>query len=369
MLEPHDAALRTRLIEIFRAGPDTSLDGAAFDKLAVEVFRRNYEAVPAYAAYCRARGVTPGSVGGWPEVPAVPTAAFKELRLLADGMRPERVFRTSGTTRGPERRGQHVVADLELYRASLRSTFRAFLLPDGARLQFLSLMPSALLLSDSSLAFMISDVMDSFGGEASAAFADLEGLDHGLDAALERACADGRPVLLLGTSSAFVHWLDRLQSAGRGYSLPEGSRLMDTGGYKGMGRSVEPVELRALYHERLGLAAHVCVNEYGMTEMLSQLYDSGLMDRHHGTDRPPRKLGPPWVRTVAVDPETLSPLPAGETGLLRHMDLANLDSVAAIQTEDLGRVDAHGLVLEGRVAGAPPRGCSIAMDMLLRGGR
>lgn len=369
-METPAAALRARLMESFRAGPETSLDGPAFDALAVDVFRRNYEAVPAYAAYCRARGVTPDTVGGWSEVPAVPTAAFKELRLLADGMRPERVFRTSGTTRGPERRGQHGVADLELYRASLRSTFRAFLLPDGARVRFLSLMPPASRLPDSSLAFMISDVMETFGDEGSSAFADLDGLDQsGLEVAVERACAEGAPVLLLGTSSAFVHWLDRLRSAGRGYSLPEGSRLMDTGGYKGAGRAVDPAELRALYHERLGLPAHVCVNEYGMTEMLSQLYDSGLMDRQLGTDRPPRKLGPAWVRTVAVDPETLSPLPSGETGLLRHMDLANLDSVAAIQTEDLGRVDEYGLVLEGRAAGAPPRGCSIAMDMLLRGGR
>jgi hypothetical protein len=49
------------------------------------------------------------------------------------------------------------------------------------------------------------------------------------------------------------------------------------------------------------------------------------------------------------------------------VDLANLGSVAAIQTEDLGRVDEHGLVLEGRAVGATPRGCSIAMDLLLRG--
>ena len=71
----------------------------------------------------------------------MPTAAFRALRLLADGGSAERVFRTSGTTRGPERRGEHHVADLELYRASLRPTFRAFLLPDDPALRFLSLVP------------------------------------------------------------------------------------------------------------------------------------------------------------------------------------------------------------------------------------
>jgi hypothetical protein len=76
-----------------------------------------------------------------------------------------------------------------------------------------------------------------------------------------------------------------------------------------------------------------------------------------------------WLRSVAVDPETLAPVPAGASGILRHVDLANLDSVAAVQTEDFGRVEEHGLVLEGRAAGAPPRGCSIAMDLLLGGAR
>ena len=74
------------------------------------------------------------------------------------------------------------------------------------------------------------------------------------------------------------------------------------------------------------------------------------------------------MRSLAVAPETLEPLPTGQPGLLRHIDLANLGSVPAIQTEDFGRVDDRGRVLlEGRAAGAPPRGCSIAMELLLGG--
>jgi hypothetical protein len=361
------AALRTELLQRFDHGADAPLDDDAFERLAGAVFRRNYEAVAPYGAYCRARGITPDTLGDWRDIPAVPTAAFKELALRVDA-RTARVFRTSGTTRGRERRGEHHVVDLELYRASLRATFRAYLLPDDAELRFLSLMPPAESLPDSSLAFMIDDVVAAFGDPGSRSFADADGVAFGaLEAAVESAVDEDRPVLLLGTSAAFVHWLDRLGERGRGWTLPAGSRLMDTGGYKGRGRAVDPAELEALYGRRLGLPAVACVNEYGMTEMLSQLYDSGLRDRHLGRTGPRRKRGPAWVRSVAVDPETLAPLPPGETGLLRHLDLANLDSVAAIQTEDLGRVDAHGLVLEGRAAGAPPRGCSIAMDLLLEG--
>lgn len=71
------------------------------------------------------------------------------------------------------------------------------------------------------------------------------------------------------------------------------------------------------------------------------------------------------MRTVAVDPESLSPLEPGAVGVLRHWDLANMDSVAVLQTADLGRAEEDGLELLGRAAGAEARGCSIAMDELL----
>lgn len=366
MLDRDAGPLRAELLALFAAGADLPLPDAAFDRLALRVFSYTFHHIPAYAAYCRARRRTPDGVRSWAEIPAVPTAAFKDVPLLATGAVAERVFRTSGTTRGPERRGQHAVADLSLYRGSLRSTFQAFLLPDDAPLRFLSLMPPADQLRDSSLAFMITDVLETWGAAGSASFADRTGLDYpGLEAAVADAAAGGAPVLLLGTSASFVHWLDRLASEGRSFRLPDGSRLMDTGGFKGRGRRVEPEEMRAAYRDRLGVDPAHCVNEYGMTEMLSQLYDTGLRDRVRGERRPPRKAGPRWVRSLAVDPETLDPLPPGEPGLLRHLDLANAGSVAAIQTEDYGTVDEHGLVLHGRAAGAPPRGCSIAMDLLL----
>jgi hypothetical protein len=105
------------------------------------------------------------------------------------------------------------------------------------------------------------------------------------------------------------------------------------------------------------------VNEYGMTEMSSQFYDGTA-----GTAAEPEArwhAGPPWVRTEAADPETLAVLPHGEVGVLRHRDLANLHSVAGIQTEDLGITSAEGFRVLGRARGAEARGCSLAMDDLL----
>ncbi len=356
------SGVRDAVLALCRDGMQPVADDV-FDDVARRVFRYQVDHDRALAAFARSRGA--GEVSHWTEIPGVPTAAFKELALaVGEPDEVQAVFHTSGTTRGSQRRGAHYVRDLALYRASLLPTFEAFLLPDGVRPHMMSLVPHPSDVPDSSLSYMVGAVMDELAADGHW-FAGPEGLDI---AGLERALAKtAGPVCLLGTSAAFIHWLDDLAARGRSLNLPEGSRLMDTGGFKGRGRVVPAETLRAEYGRRLGIPDEACVNEYGMTEMLSQFYDSTLWDRVHGASRraPRRKLGPPWVRTLVVDPETLEPVPQGAVGLLRHYDLANAASVLGVQTEDVGRVQDDGFVLLGRAAGAPPRGCSLAMDQLL----
>lgn len=362
-----------------------------FEALALRVFTWQFANNEPYAAFCRRRDRTPDRVRSWMDIPAVPTHAFKLLRLVSgpvtDGAA---LFRTSGTTSGLEGRGVHLVADLDLYHASLLPTFAAFLLPDGARLPMLSLVAPAADVPDSSLGYMIERVMDAFGAAGGGVYMDGAGrLDTaGLETRLAAVTASGTPVCLLGTSLALAHWLGRLETAGRRVPLPAGSRLMDTGGYKGARRSIGEVDLRLAYERLLALPPDHCINEYGMTELLSQYYDDALRrrigparggrpeaeagGRIAGPDSGGRrtKAGPPWLRAVAADPDTLEVLPPGEEGILRHLDLANLGSVAAVQTEDLGVVLPDGrIIVRGRLPGATPRGCSRAMDQLLEARR
>ena len=365
--------LRDRLLERFRQPFDSPMSDAEFNQLALASFQHQFARNPPFAAWCRARGAVPGRIDHWSAVPAVPTGAFKHVELVAgDAATAQATFRTSGTTRGADRRGTHHVLDLALYHGSLLPTFAAFLLPDGARPTMVSLLPPAAQLPDSSLAHMVDRVVRTFGDEHSGWFASArDGLDiAALHAALEHAVRAGRAVCLLGTSLSFVHWLDALRDDGRDWHLPPGSRLMDTGGYKGLDRSVPAERLVEDYHSRLGLDPAYCINEYGMTELCSQYYDTALRDVRFGAPAEHRrKAGPPWLRTRAVDAETLQPVPAGTPGLLQHFDLANLGSVLAVQTEDIGTVDDDGVRLLGRVTDAQPRGCSIAMDELLQAAR
>jgi hypothetical protein len=370
MAERPGDELRQELSALFAAGagPGADLTEERFGALALRVFQHQFALNRPYAAYCCRRALTPDTVDDWRRIPAVPTAAFKEVALVAgDASTARLVFRTSGTTRGVERRGAHHVLDPALYHASLLAAFEACVLPDGARPALLSLIPSPAEAPDSSLSHMAGVLVERLGAAGSGWFSRAGTLDHArLSAALRRHERDGTPACLLGTSFAFVHWLDALEDRGERFTLPPGSRLMDTGGYKGRSRDVDPGEMRRAYTERLGIPAWHQVNEYGMTELLSQYYDARLRDRVLGSPgEPRRKIGPPWLRALVTDPETLEPLPDGATGILRHVDLANLDSVLAVQTEDLATSVRAGFLLLGRAPGATPRGCSIATDLLL----
>jgi hypothetical protein len=355
------APLRDQILKLMSDGAEIS--DVAFNQIALDVFRFQFENNEPYRKYCERRNAQPGSIDDWLRIPAVPTAAFKEAELVCGNADDAMVvFRTSGTTRGREKRGAHYVLDLEMYDRSLLPTFKRFVLADVTTMPIVSLIPAWHEESDSSLSYMVSMVVRKLGAEDSRFVINESGIAHeALHEWLDEHISAQKPVCILGTSLAVLHWFDHLRDAGLRFDLPQGSRIMDTGGFKGSTRSITSEGLRMLYDELLGVDSKYAVNEYGMTEMLSQFYDAQLANFSAASI----KQGPPWVRTAVVDPESLEPLPEGTDGLLRHFDLANLFSVSAIQTEDLGIARDEGFEMRGRADGAAPRGCSIAMDMFL----
>jgi len=370
--------------------PDWTRDEERFESLALALFRHQHATCEPYSRYCRSLLRGPENVTSVAEIPTVPTGAFKEFELrcfAADATL--KIFRTSGTS--TERRGQLLLDTLVLYEASLLSSLRRLLLvgidpgregpghavaastaPTGKPImRFFA--PSALEAPDSSLSHMF-DVLARKEGAAQSGF-DLH--DGRLDLV---AFAEGirlgqnldRPMLIGGTSFAFVHWLDATANdtaseAAERWRLPAGSRVMETGGFKGRSREVPRERLRAELADRFGLLPEAIVNQYGMTELGSQFYDSTLLD----PTGPRRKLAPPWTRVRFVDPDVGRDVGPGEVGMVVIHDLANTGSIAAIQTADLGRSvldDAGrsiGFDIVGRASGAEARGCSIATDTML----
>jgi acyl-protein synthetase LuxE len=354
-----------------------------FERLALELFGPQYRHNAPYRRFCEARGVRPEKLDDWRRIPAIPAAAFKELELSC--LRPEdrtAVFHSSGTTGQSRSRHFHNAESLAIYEDSLRQWFGANVLPDKLKLELQTermrmvfLTPASLLAPHSSLVHMFESVRREFGpaesvfvGRVAEEGAWMLDFEASL-AALRRAVREGQPVMLLGTAFSFVHLLDHLADQKLHFGLPPGSLAFETGGYKSLSRSLPKAELHSLIRQRLGISEAQIIREYGMSELGSQAYDWPVGDarRVTGETSTTRRSSsvtrhmrfPPWSRAQIISPETGLEAGEGETGLIRVFDLANVYSVMAVQTEDLGIRRGDGFELIGRAELAEPRGCSL----------
>jgi hypothetical protein len=334
----------------------------AFEPLALSIFRYQFENVPAYRSHCESLKLSPEQVGNVDQIPLVSTIAFKYAVLGASN--PERIFLTSGTTLGDADRGWHFVARLDLYRESALAHFKTMMLPDCEQMLMLALHPRADSMPHSSLAQMISWCIEQFGAPGSQGIADRNrvSIDSAIDF-LSRAERSRQPVCVLGTTAVFGDLFRRLLESGKRLALPPGSRLMDTGGPKGQTNPLAMEEVFATAAEWLGISSDFVINEYGMTELCSQLYDITPLN---SPGRAPStmwrvKSPPPWLHVRIVNPTNLQTLPAGAPGLVAFFDIANAGSVSAILTEDIGITDGGAIRLIGRAAASEARGCALAL--------
>ena len=368
-----------------------------FSELALELFALQFAHNSAYRKICEARGLTPEVVGHWTQIPAVPTGAFKELELSCiPPSERTAVFHSSGTTEQKPGRHFHCRKSMDLYEDSLWLGFCDNVLSDlrfticdlrsetksaTGDWQLAILTPLPRQAPHSSLVHMFETVRQKicapesvFVGKVMSDGAWALDFDAAL-AALNSSPATRYPPLILGTAFSFVHLLDFLEENNLKFQLPANSRVMETGGYKNRSRSMPKAELHALITDRLGVSPENIVCEYGMSELSSQAYDSVASGEwrvaRNRNSRHPSPVTrhfsfPPWARVQIISPETGCEAADGETGLIRVFDLANVYSVAAIQTEDLGIRRGDGFELIGRAQLAEQRGCSLMSHSALR---
>ena len=375
-------------------GPDAN---ARFNELALAGFALQFQLIPAYQRLCETRGVTPQTVTNWSQIPFLTTATFKAYELTSiPATERTTSFQSSGTTDHTPSRHYHNEGSLQLYEASLLPWFRRHFLADWDELEdapekpgLIILTPSPAQAPHSSLVYMFETARRELGSRDSLFAGKVEAgggwvldVDQVLFALRKSMCAN-RPLALLGTAFSFVHLLDHFAANNIRYRLAEGSRAMETGGYKGRSREMPKRELHKLITRHLGIPATHIITEYGMCELSSQAYDGAIGTlKEVGADvrrltftthsqanqslltsapTAERRLFrfPPWARARIVSPETGRELNYGETGLIQVLDLANVRAIMAVQTEDLGVRRADGFELIGRAAQSEPRGCSL----------
>ena len=388
--------LDAHILDLIARGVDRRCPDAEFNRLALALFRHQFTRNAPYRRFCLALGFSPANVRHWTRIPAVPTTAFKDAELTT--LKPaERVavFHSSGTTEQRPSRHFHSAATLALYDAALWPMFEARMLEPVAAVydrrtaarqktavidrrysdyRLIILTPTPAEAPHSSLVHMMETVRRRLGAPPSA-FVGAAALDGGrtLGRAVQSKIQNPKcKILLLGTAFAFVRLLDAVRSL----PLPPGSRVMETGGYKGRTREIPRDDLHALLLAKLGIPRNAIISEYGMCELSSQFYEGAISPTpvfhpRHGGGRATRVAasrsdaptfiftGSPWTRVHVIDPETGCEVREGKRGLIRIFDLANRASVIAIQTEDVGVRHGDGFALIGRAPQAEARGCSL----------
>jgi hypothetical protein len=367
--------LAVRLLDRMRdslSSPTPPSSDSEFNAWASELFALQFQNNPAYQRICRSRNVSPEIISSWKEVPFVPTEAFKELELtsIPQGERTV-VFHSSGTTGQKPSRHFHCAESLAIYEAALLGWFKeqcsGFNAGRDAN-QFLFLTPSREAAPHSSLVHMFETIRLTSAGANSIFVGRSENngswtidFDHAVDF-LRHALERQEVIAILGTAFNFVHLLDELSRRGQKLRLPPGSWLMETGGYKGRSRTMPRAQLHSWMCNMLGLKQPKILCEYGMSELSSQAYSGTAANetqRSGGQEFSPIFRFPPWVGVQLICPESGREVREGEIGLIRLFDLANVYSVAAVQTGDLALKKADGFELIGRSAEAEARGCSL----------
>jgi hypothetical protein len=327
------------------------LDESRWNDLARELFAWQYARVPAFRRLCEGHGVTPRNLKSWRDIPAMPQQLFKREKLFCHGKaEAEAVYETSGTTTGEP--GRQYLLRLDLYRTvALEGASRAGLFEGAPEFYFLTASPREA--PHSSLSAMFG-FWHKASGQKNQGFWMREGTFDfsALRQALTSRAKKGRPIAICGTAFSFVHLLDAWTNP---LPLPPGSRLVETGGFKGRSREVSKAELYAGLERIFGLKDDALWNEYGMSELSSQAYARGTNGLH---------ATPPWARVQVCDPVTGREVRVGREGLVRWIDLANVDSVMALQTLDRAERRPEGFRLIGRLARTEPRGCSLSAEDL-----
>lgn len=308
------------------------------DEDILSLFRFQFEYNPVYKHFCTALHKIPSHVHAIKDIPFIPVSAFKFHDVKTGDWKASQTFLSSGTT--GQVRSAHHVRDINVYHHCCKTSFER-IYGDPGRYTWLALLPSYIEAGNSSLVDMVSYFMS------------LSSRDHGfflhdfyeLDQRIKAADSNNESVVMIGVSYALLDFSARYPQ-----ELPSGSIVMETGGMKGRRTELSRAQL---HHElQKGFLVDNVHSEYGMTEMMHQMYapGKGIFSSRTGAIPVVRELNDPLALNFR-----------GGSGLLNILDLGNIDSCSFIATDDLAIIhnDDGGLEVIGRSDNSEARGCNL----------
>ena len=308
-----------------------------FDKIALKVFRYQYENNKVYKEFCDFLKTDVQKVKSLQQIPFLPIQFFKSHVVVSNSDEIQETFTSSGTTGMIT--SQHLVTDISLYEQSYRQAFSQFYgnIEDYA---VLALLPSYLERSGSSLIYMIKDLIELSNNEHSGFY--LHNYDELISKLIELDNS-GQNVILIGVTYALLDLIEK-----QNFQL-KNTIIMETGGMKGHRKEMIREELHQILSQGFGVPS--IHSEYGMTELLSQAYSlgNGIFEC------------PSWMHILIRDTEdALSYVDYGKTGGVNVIDLANINSCSFIATQDLGKKYPNNTFeILGRFDHSDIRGCNL----------
>ena len=334
-----------------------------FEKMALKVFRFQYENNRVYNEFCNFLNTDVPKVKSLHQIPFLPIQFFKSHHVVSTTHAIQETFTSSGTTSPLTSSGgnkddsvitsKHFVTDVSLYEQSYRTAFSSFY-GNVEDYVVLALLPSYLERSGSSLIYMVKDLIELSNNEHSGFY--LNNYDA-LISKLSQLKETGENILLIGVTYALLDLIEYASSISfplRG--LGGSTIIMETGGMKGKRKEIIREELHEILCKGFGVSS--IHSEYGMTELLSQAYSlgNGIFEC------------PAWMQVLIRDTEdALTYVDNGKTGGINVIDLANINSCSFIATQDLGKKQpnqpagrqAGSFEVLGRFDNSDIRGCNL----------
>ena len=318
-----------------------------FEKIALKVFRFQYENNFVYQEFCDLLKTNPQKVKSLRQIPFLPIQFFKSHNVVSNNSPIQATFTSSGTTSPLAPKGEsnkiitskHLVTDVSIYEESYRKGFSQFYgnIEDYI---VLALLPSYLEREGSSLIYMVEDLIQLTNNSNSGFY--LNNHEELIQKLIELDHA-GQNVILIGVTYALLDLIEKHK-----FQLQH-TIIMETGGMKGKRKEMIREELHEQLCEGFGVTA--IHSEYGMTELLSQAYSLG-----NGVFECPS-----WMQIHIRDTEdALAYINDGKTGGINVIDLANINSCSFIATQDLGKKYPNTTFeVLGRFDNSDIRGCNL----------
>lgn len=313
-------------------------DSCSFKEKALLLFEFQFYNNSLYRQYALALHKSPSSIKRVEEIPFLPITFFKTNKIVSTDRVYSSYFESSGTTGSVTSKLYHY--DPSFYWQNTLRIFEHFF---GAlnEYSFFFLLPSYLERKHSSLVSMANFFWEQSDKKYGGFFLyDFDEVRKGLSMAME---AKPGKVILWGVTFAL---LDFAESQAQHF---DHLILFETGGMKGRGKEPLKQEVHQVLKEKLGV--NRIHSEYGMTELFSQAYslDGSLFSL------------PSTMDILIREPE--DPLSVHrrleERGGVNVIDLANVDTCAFIETQDLGVLQTNGFEILGRFDNSDIRGCNL----------